>query len=179
MTIVTGYRADVEKNCILSGDEIGIDFNKATNLADLPVSMISKAQLEAVFRFSMNIGRDFVGRWLNSKSLRITILNATKEPSSQLFHPPSVGLGGLTVSILESGFYFLSFFGLLTFCLPPPLLSIFPPSSASSALSGLWGSDRIYSGMRCNYSFFLVFFLSSFPLPIFYFSSLHPPKCWL
>jgi len=116
--------------------------------------MISKAQLEAVFRFSMNIGRDFVGRWLNSKSLRITILNATKEPSSQLFHPPYVGFGGLTVSILESGFYVLSFFGLLTFFLPPPLLSIFSLSSASSALSGLWWSDRVYSGMRCNYSFF-------------------------
>ncbi len=86
-----------------NGDEIKIDFNIPTNKADLPDDKITRTQLEKVFLFSMSLGLDFVGRWVTSSSLRISILNSTKDPSSQLSHPPYVGSTGLTFTMLESG----------------------------------------------------------------------------
>ena len=90
-----------------NGDEIKIDFNIPTNKADLPDDKITRTQLEKVFLFSMSLGLDFVGRWVTSSSLRISILNSTKDPSSQLPHPPYVGKyfgsPGLTFTMLESG----------------------------------------------------------------------------
>ena len=87
-----------------NGDEIKIDFNVPTNKADLPDDKITRTQLEKVFLFSMSLGLDFVGRWVTSSSLRISILNSTKDPSRQLSpHPPEVGSTGLTFTMLESG----------------------------------------------------------------------------
>lgn len=86
-----------------TGDEIGIDFNIPTNQADLPDNAVTRAQLDSVFQFSMSIGQDYVGRWNTPASLRITILNATEDPSNQLFHPPYVGFSGLKVSVKKSG----------------------------------------------------------------------------
>jgi hypothetical protein len=86
-----------------TGDEIGIDFNIPTNQANLPNDIVTRAQLDSVFQFSMSIGQDYVGRWKTPASLRITILNATEDPSNQLFHPPFVGFSGLTVSVKKSG----------------------------------------------------------------------------
>lgn len=114
-----------------TGDQIGIGFNIPTNQAGLPNEMISRVQLESVFTFTMSIGLDFIGRWESPTSLRITILNATKDRSSSLYHPPYVGFSGLSVSVKESGELFLlqfcpSFsFVFATFVLPASQICVF------------------------------------------------------
>lgn len=50
------------------GDTLTIVFSDATNMAGLPATGVSKAQIDAIFAFSEPIGSDYIGRWQCGRS---------------------------------------------------------------------------------------------------------------
>jgi uncharacterized repeat protein (TIGR01451 family) len=74
-----------------TGDTITVTFSAATNRP--PVA--TKANLDALFTFSQNLGTNYVGTWTSPSVLTITIINAAGAT------PPAVGV--LTFTVKASG----------------------------------------------------------------------------
>jgi hypothetical protein len=67
---VNGYDGNVDAN-----DMMTITFWPKTNRANLPSSGISKAQIDAILRFSEHIGADYRGEWVDESTLRVTVVD--------------------------------------------------------------------------------------------------------
>jgi len=70
-----------------NNDELTITFDIPTNTP--PVN--SRADIDYLLYFSESLGLDYTGTWLNSQTLRITVLNTTSSS------PPVVGVTRVTV----------------------------------------------------------------------------------
>ena len=74
------------------GDTITVRFSEPTNTPFKgTTNELTKANLVALFTFLQDLGADFTGTWLDSSTLRITIIDSTGAT------PPAVGVLTLTV----------------------------------------------------------------------------------
>ena len=77
-------------------DTITINFNRDTNRGhDLPLTDITRLQIDNLLLFSHPLGADYTGRWDSASALTITIVDASGSA------PPSIG--SLWVGIKKSG----------------------------------------------------------------------------
>ena len=72
------------------GDKITITFSQSTNKAGLPDTILTKEQLNNLFHFSMQLGDNYTGSWLNDRVFEIIIVNSTK-PSTIFWCEPKPG----------------------------------------------------------------------------------------
>ncbi|MGH9910346.1 MAG: hypothetical protein ACRD32_06865, partial [Nitrososphaerales archaeon] len=78
-----------------NGDTITVKFSAKTNTPFKGINnQLTKANLDALFSFSQNLGTNYDGKWLTSSTLLITIQDATAAT------PPTIG--GLTITVKES-----------------------------------------------------------------------------
>jgi len=60
-----------------AGDTIAINFNRPTMMANMPPGELAQEQVDYLFNFSMSLGSNYTGRWINSSTFLITITDPT------------------------------------------------------------------------------------------------------
>lgn len=92
-----GSDPDSSDSVFSSGDTITVSFSEPTNQGFLPSTGITTSQIDNLLHFQASIGTEYEGAWLNSQTLRITVLNATGNgaPALDTFFVTTKKSGGL------------------------------------------------------------------------------------